>query len=126
MQTASDPLLGWYRLRALDDKVHDFYVRQLWDGKASIDVTHLTAGALASYAKVCGITLARAHARSGFRVSIAAYLGDTDEFDDAVVDFAASYADVNDQDHAALLAAIESGRLAAEVEPSARVKKPRH
>ena len=59
-------------------------------------------------------------------MSIAAYLGDTDEFDDAVVDFAASYADVNDQDHAALLAAIESGRLAAEVEPSARVKKPRH
>ena len=87
MQTASDSLLGWYRLRALDDKVHDFYVRQLWDGKASIDVTHLTAGGLASYTKVCGISSRpHAHARSGFRVSIAAYLGDTDEFDDAVVD----------------------------------------
>ncbi len=111
MQTASDPLLGWYRLRALDNKVHDFYVRQLWDGKASIDVTHLTPAALACYAQVCGITLARAHARSGFRVSISAYLGETDEFDDAVTEFAASYADVNEQDHAALVAAIESERM---------------
>ena len=125
MQTASDPLLGWYRLRALDAKVHDFYVRQLWDGKASIDVTHLTPGALASYAEVCGITLARAHARSGFRVSISAYLGDTDEFDDAVAEFAATYADLNEQDHAALLAAIESERLPAEFETPARAKKSR-
>jgi len=124
MQTASDPLLGWYRLRALDDKMHDFYVRQLWDGKASIDVTHLTPAALASYAQVCGITLARAHARSGFRVSISAYLGDTDEFDDAVAEFATTYADVNDQDHAALIAAIESERVPAEFEQSPP-KKPR-
>jgi uncharacterized protein (DUF2252 family) len=117
MQTASDPLLGWYRLRALDDRLHDFYVRQLWDGKASIDVTHLTPGALTSYADVCGVTLARAHARSGFRVSISAYLGDTDEFDQSVADFATSYADVNEQDHAALVAAIESERIPAEFEP---------
>ncbi len=125
MQTASDPLLGWYRLRALDDKVHDFYVRQLWDGKASINVTHLTPSALASYAEVCGITLARAHARSGFRVSIAAYLGDTDEFDHAVAEFATTYADLNEQDHAALLAAIESERLPAEFETPPPAKKSR-
>jgi uncharacterized protein (DUF2252 family) len=113
MQTASDPLLGWYRLRALDDRVHDFYVRQLWDGKASIDVSRLTAGQLAKYAEVCGLVLARAHARSGFRVSISAYLGDTDEFDQAIADFAEVYADVTEEDHASLMAAIDSGRLTA-------------
>ena len=107
---------GRARLRALDDKVHDFYVRQLWDGKASIDVTHFTPSALASYAEVCGITLARAHARSGFRVSISAYLGDTDEFDLAVAEFASAYADTNEQDYAALLEAIESERIAADFE----------
>jgi uncharacterized protein (DUF2252 family) len=113
MQTASDPLLGWYRLRALDDRVHDFYVRQLWDGKASIDVSRLSADQLAKYAAVCGLVLARAHARSGFRVSIAAYLGDTDEFDHAIAHFADVYADVTEQDHASLTAAIEGGRLPA-------------
>ena len=111
MQAASDPLLGWYRLRALDDKVHDFYVRQLWDGKASIDLTHLAPAGLARYAEACGLTLARAHARTGFRISIAAYLGDSDEFDQAVADFAAVYADVNEEDHARLSQAIEAGRL---------------
>jgi len=116
MQTASDPLLGWYRLRALDGKVHDFYVRQLWDGKASIDLTHLNPKALAAYAEVCGMTLARAHARTGFRVSIAAYLGDTDEFDDAIARFARTYADLNERDHARLVDAIGSGRLTAEIE----------
>ena len=114
MQSASDPLLGWYRLRALDGKVHDFYVRQLWDGKASVDLTHLDARSLAAYAEVCGMTLARAHARTGFRVSIAAYLGDTDEFDEAIVDFARTYADLNEHDHAALVEAIDSGRVPAE------------
>ena len=111
MQAASDPLLGWYRLRALDDKVHDFYVRQLWDGKASIDLTYLTPQGLARYAEVCAQTLARAHARSGFRISISAYLGDTDEFDQAIADFAAGYADVNEEDHGHLVDAITQGRL---------------
>jgi uncharacterized protein (DUF2252 family) len=119
MQTASDPLLGWYRLRALDGKVHDFYVRQLWDGKASIDLTHLTPKALVSFAEICGIALARAHARTGFRVSIAAYLGETDEFDDAITTFARTYADLTEHDHARLVESIESGRLAAEAEPEA-------
>jgi uncharacterized protein (DUF2252 family) len=113
MQAASDPLLGWYRLKALDDKVHDFYVRQLWDGKASIDVTYLSPIGLAQYAEACGLTLARAHARSGYRISMAAYLGDSDEFDRALAQFASAYADTNAADHAALLDAIESGRLPA-------------
>jgi uncharacterized protein (DUF2252 family) len=113
MQSASDPLLGWYKLRALDGRVHDFYVRQLWDGKASIDVGHLDAAGLAAYAATCGWTLARAHARTGHRISIATYLGDDDAFDDALADFASTYADLNEHDHARLVAAIESGRLSA-------------
>jgi uncharacterized protein (DUF2252 family) len=113
MQAASDPLLGWYRLRALDNKMHDFYVRQMWDGKASVDLSYLTPTGLARYAEACGLTLARAHARTGFRISIAAYLGDTDEFDTALAHFAASYAATNASDHAALIDAIETGRLPA-------------
>jgi hypothetical protein len=111
MQAASDPLLGWYRLRALDGKKHDFYVRQMWDGKASIDVTNLTAAGLGRYGEVCALTLARAHARSGYRISIAAYLGDDDEFDNAVADFSAAYADLNEEDHARLTAEIDAGRI---------------
>ena len=113
IQSASDPLLGWYKLRALDGRVHDFYVRQLWDGKASVDVAHLDAAGLATYASTCGWTLARAHARTGPRVSIATYLGDDDTFDDAIADFAETYADLNEADHRLLVDAIESGRLPA-------------
>jgi uncharacterized protein (DUF2252 family) len=111
IQSASDPLLGWYRLRALDGRMHDFYVRQLWDGKASIDVSRLDADGLAAYAATCGWTLARAHARTGHRISIAAYLGDDDEFDESIAAFAATYADVTQDDHARLVAAIDDGRL---------------
>lgn len=113
IQSASDPLLGWYRLRALDGRFHDFYVRQLWDGKGSVDVGHLDADGLAVYAATCGWTLARAHARTGPRISIATYLGADDEFDEALADFAETYADLNEADHAELLAAIDSGRLPA-------------
>lgn len=113
MQAASDPLLGWYRLRALDNRRHDFYVRQLWDGKASIDITHLTSGGLANYAAVCGWTLSRAHARSGPRILSAAYLGSDDAFDQAVAEFAVRYADQSEEDHAGLVEAISSGRLQA-------------
>jgi uncharacterized protein (DUF2252 family) len=120
MQAASDPLLGWYRLRALDGKKHDFYVRQLWDGKASVDITKLTPSGLARYAEVCALTLARAHARTGFRISIAAYLGDDDEFDTAVSDFAATYADVTAADHARLVAEIDAGRLEVAQDQSPR------
>jgi uncharacterized protein (DUF2252 family) len=125
MQAASDPLLGWYCLRALDGKKHDFYVRQLWDGKASIDITHLTPAGLGRYAEVCALTLARAHARSGFRISIASYLGADDEFDVAVADFAAAYAEVNEQDHARLTAEIGAGRLEVADDPAAADRRPR-
>ncbi|MGZ4710297.1 MAG: DUF2252 domain-containing protein [Acidimicrobiales bacterium] len=113
MQTASDSLLGWYRLNALDGRMHDFYVRQMWDGKASIDVTKLTAAGLRAYGDSCGWTLARGHARSGDRVAMAAFLGDDDAFDQAIAAFAATYANVNEADHACLIEAIDSGRISA-------------
>jgi uncharacterized protein (DUF2252 family) len=111
MQAASDQLLGWYRLQAWDGREHDFYVRQLWDGKSSIDVTRLTATGLRAYGDACGWTLARGHARSGDRVAMAAYLGVDDAFDQAIAEFAGRYADVNEADHARLLEAIDSGAI---------------
>jgi uncharacterized protein (DUF2252 family) len=113
MQTASDNLLGWYRLKAWDGQTHDFYVRQLWDGKSSIDVTKLTAAGLRAYGDSCGWTLARGHARSGDRIAIAAFLGDDDRFDRAIAEFAATYADLNAQDHARLVESIDAGRTPA-------------
>jgi uncharacterized protein (DUF2252 family) len=113
MQTAPDHLLGWYRLVAWDGVERDFYVRQLWDGKASIDLTHLSPKGLRAYGVSCGWTLARAHARSGDRVAIAAYLGDTEAFDDALVAFAAAYATTNERDHQLLRDAVDDGRLEA-------------
>ncbi|MCU0270143.1 MAG: DUF2252 domain-containing protein [Acidimicrobiales bacterium] len=113
MQTAPDHLLGWYRLVAWDGVQRDFYVRQLWDGKASIDVTKLSAKGLRAYGVSCGWTLARAHARSGDRLAMAAYLGDGALFDDALVAFAAAYADTNERDHARLRAAVDAGRVEA-------------
>ena len=113
MQAASDHLLGWYHLRAWDGQEHDFYVRQLWDGKASIDVSRLSAAGLRAYGEACGWTLARGHARSGDRIAMAAYLGGKDSFDRSVAAFALTYADVNQADHARLAAAIGEGRLPA-------------
>jgi uncharacterized protein (DUF2252 family) len=113
MQTASDPLLGWYALAGFDARDHDFYVRQLWDGKASIDVANLTAKGLRVYGEICGWTLARGHARSGDRIAIAAYLGEDRTFERAVAAFASDYADTNERDHQRLRAAIASGEVAA-------------
>jgi uncharacterized protein (DUF2252 family) len=114
MQAASDPLLGWYHLRAFDGKLHDFYARQLWDGKASIDVGRLSAAGLRCYGEACGWTLARAHARSGDRIAIAAYLGDKDTFDTAVAAFSTHYAEVNHADHQRLVEAIDAGKVTAQ------------
>ena len=114
MQGASDVLLGWFRGRDLDGREHDFYVRQLWDWKGSADVATLGADALLGYGSQCSWTLARAHARSGDRVAIAAYLGGGDSFDVAIARFCRTYADQNERDHQALLAAIEAGRIEAE------------
>ncbi|MGZ4325670.1 MAG: DUF2252 domain-containing protein [Solirubrobacteraceae bacterium] len=114
MQAASDPMLGWYDINALDGQRHEFYVRQLWDGKASIDVSHLTPKGLRVYGEICGWTLARGHARSGDRIAMAAYLGEDDAFDRAICAFASAYAETNAADHQRLVAAIADGTITAE------------
>lgn len=111
MQAASDHLLGWYDLTALDNLTHDYYVRQLWDGKASIEVGRLTDKGLAVYGESCGWTLARGHARSGDRVALAAYVGEDSGFDQAIAAFSAAYADTNEVDHARLAEAAEAGEV---------------
>jgi hypothetical protein len=113
MQSASDVLLGWIRSSGVDGVPRDYYVRQLWDGKGSADVESMKPSVMVSYARLCGWTLARAHARSGDPVAIAGYLGSGDRFDRALARFAETYADQNERDHAALRAAVESGRVAA-------------
>ena len=111
MQAASDVLLGWLRSPGLDGQSRDFYVRQLWDGKASAALDTMSPARLARYGELCGWTLARAHARSGDRIGIAAYLGGGTAFDQAVATFADRYAEQNDEDFAALTGAVEAGRL---------------
>jgi len=93
MQAASDILLGWLRTAGPEGRERHFYVRQLWDGKASVEVEALPPEGLAIYGRACGWTLARAHARSGDRIAIAAYLGKGDAFDRAITQFAECYAD---------------------------------
>ena len=115
MQAASDILLGWQTTDGIDGVRRDFFMRQLWDWKSSVDLEVIEPAAMSFYAGVCGWTLARAHARSGDRIAIASYLGNSAGFDRAMVEFAAAYADQNDRDHAELVAAIADGRLAAEV-----------
>ena len=114
MQASSDIFLGWERAPSPDGMERDFYVRQLRDGKGSVVVEVMGSAAMAFYARVCGRTLARAHARSGDRVAIAAYLGSSDRFDNAVADFAGLYAEQNDLDHAALAQAAATGRVTAQ------------
>src|SRR5829696_8137294 len=109
MQAASDIFLGWFR----GTEGRDFYWRQLKDMKGSAKVEDMSPDELVIYAGICGWALARAHARSGDRVQIAAYLGKSDRFDRSVADFAVAYADQNERDHAALCAAVESGSLPA-------------
>jgi uncharacterized protein (DUF2252 family) len=111
MQTASDMLLGWCRLKGEDKSDKDFYVRQLWDGKGSIDLTAIDADRLKLLASACGATLAHAHARTGDRFEIAGYLGDTDAFEKAIAKFARAYADQNEADYDRFMAALESGEL---------------
>jgi uncharacterized protein (DUF2252 family) len=115
MQAASDIFLGWQRTQAgLDGVTRDFYVRQLRDWKFSLDITTMVPAGMRAYGEVCGWTLARAHARSGDRIAIAAYLGTSDVFDRAIADFASAYADQNERDYEALAQAAASGRITAE------------
>ncbi|HZP28506.1 MAG TPA: DUF2252 domain-containing protein [Acidimicrobiia bacterium] len=108
LQAASDILLGWIRADGLDGSSRDFYVRQLWDWKLSADVGAMPPSLLRGYARMCGWTLARGHARSGDRIAISAYLGSGDRFDRAIADFAVAYADQNERDFTAA-----AGRLRA-------------
>ncbi|WP_448006792.1 DUF2252 domain-containing protein [Agromyces bauzanensis] len=113
MQAASDLFLGWQRVEGHDGIVRDFYLRQLNDWKGGVDPGIMVPAGAKLYARVCGETLARAHARSGDRVAIAAYLGSSDRFDRALAEFASDYADQNERDYAAFAEAVASGRLKA-------------
>jgi len=116
MQAASDIFLGWVTTEGPDGKDRDFYVRQLWDGKGSAVVERMTPKTMVLYARLCGWTLARAHARSGDRIAIAAYLGKGDVFDRAIGDFAEAYADQNERDYKEFASAVKEGRLQAEAD----------
>jgi uncharacterized protein (DUF2252 family) len=111
MQAASDIFLGWMTGKPAG---RPFYWRQLRDMKGSIETELLKAPGLEILATMCGWTLARGHARSGQRIAIASYLGASDRFDQAIADFATSYADQAEKDYAALLKAIKQGRIPAE------------
>ncbi|WP_236238838.1 DUF2252 domain-containing protein [Streptomyces sp. CC228A] len=113
MQAAGDIFLGWQRVPGIDGRGRDFYVRQLWDWKGIARPETMDPATLALFGRLCGATLARAHARSGDPVAIGAYLGRGDRFDRALVEFAQAYADQNARDHGALADAVADGRLSA-------------
>lgn len=111
MQAASDIFLGWERVDGFDGRRRDFYVRQLHDWKGIAQPELMVPRGMGVFGEVCGATLARAHARSGDRIAIAAYLGRRDAFDRALQQFAETYADRNERDHQALVDAVRAGRL---------------
>jgi uncharacterized protein (DUF2252 family) len=115
MQASSDIFLGWHWTKpGSAGQAADFYVRQLRDWKFSLVIEGMSPSTMLVYGQLCGRTLARAHARSGDRIAIAAYLGGSDVFDRAIAEFAAAYADQNERDYASLGAAVASGRITAE------------
>ena len=116
MQAESDIFLGWTRATGPDKVNRDFYVRQLKDWKFSFPIELMVPSGMAVYAGLCGWTLARAHARSGDRVALAAYLGSSGRFDQAIADFAETYADQNERDYEALQAAVKNGKAEATTE----------
>ncbi|WP_055525234.1 DUF2252 domain-containing protein [Streptomyces graminilatus] len=113
MQAASDIFLGWARVRGIDGRQRDFYVRQLRDWKGIAAPQLMTPKDMRVFGELCGATLARAHARSGDRIAIGAYLGGGDSFDRALAVFAEHYADQNERDHQALTDAVHTGRVRA-------------
>jgi len=110
MQATPDIFLGWTR----GPGGRDFYFRQLWDMKGSVDITGLRPPGMGFYGGLCARSLARAHARSGDSIAIAAYLGTSDTFDGAIADFSETYADQNELDHAAFVKAIADGKIKSE------------
>ena len=115
MQATSDIFLGWLHVdTASDGEVSDYYGRQLKDWKGSAEIEQMDRKAMATYGTLCGWTLARAHARSGDRIAIAAYLGNGDSFDRALVEFSKAYAEQNERDYQALSAAVSSGKIEAQ------------
>jgi uncharacterized protein (DUF2252 family) len=117
MQAQSDIFLGWARVPNPADGIdRDFYVRQLRDWKFSAPIELMLPTGMEIYARLCGWTLARAHARSGDRIALAAYLGRSAKFEQAIADFAETYADQNERDYAALQAAVKNGKAQATTE----------
>jgi uncharacterized protein (DUF2252 family) len=116
MQASSDIFLGWLASSPDEGWTDDYYVRQLRDWKASAELEEMNPRSFDVYARLCGWTLARAHARAGDRIALAGYLGRSDVFDQAVADFAEAYADLNERDHAALADAVGSGRVQVQTE----------
>jgi uncharacterized protein (DUF2252 family) len=115
MQASSDIFLGWVDVDAgVDGESRDFYGRQLKDWKGSAEIEQMVPKGLAAYGELCGWTLARAHARSGDRIAIASYLGHSDSFDRAILEFSKAYAEQNQRDYRALESAVSSGRITAE------------
>ncbi len=112
MQATPDIFLGWAQ-----GPGRDYYFRQLWDMKGSVDTSKLLPVGLGFYGGICAWALARAHARSGDAVAIASYAGTSDTLDGAIADFSETYADRNEQDYAAYLEAIKSGRVSLPTPP---------
>jgi uncharacterized protein (DUF2252 family) len=111
MQASSEIFLGWQTVEGIDGKTRDFYVRQLRDWKGSALIETFDPEAMTAYGELCAWTLARAHARTGDRIAIAGYLGDSSDFDQALVEFAENYADLNESDYERLAEAARSGRI---------------
>jgi uncharacterized protein (DUF2252 family) len=114
MQASSDIFLGWHRFTDTDGIPRDCYVRQLRDWKGSVEVDQMSGPTMTAYGRLCAWTLARAHARSGDRIAISAYLGGGTVFDRALAQFASAYADQNERDHASLVAAAAAGTIRAD------------
>jgi len=114
MQASSDIFLGWLRARSTSGQYKDYYLRQLRDWKLSAVIEEMIPPGMEQYARWCGWTLARAHARAGDRIAIASYLGKSTKFDNAIADFAEAYADQNERDHAALADAVKAGKVEAQ------------
>ena len=114
MQETSDIFLGYDRVLGVDRVERDYYIRQLRDWKGSALVETMTPATMSIYGRMCGVALARAHARSGDRIAIASYLGGGDVFDRAVAEFSETYADQNERDYDALVEAEQDARITVE------------